>query len=698
MGAFIVPRAQRKLYLPIITIEEIVNVLVVYLSRCAEYVHSTAEIEREGDANATTFVLHGHLDPKLGREIIVRATIQGRRATTLGTKLWADPLAVHLESEDLQLGLDLVVEPQTDRTITISKIRGFGDRRGVNPGAENSPAISEVEQGEPQVETAARPETPVGEGGEFVTALPAAVSSEDLAAPAREATITEVVQTESAMVATSEAPAGEGEVVGELPADASGDPSIATASDADEPEALVMQSEPLVEREVSSAEGDAAAPVLLEVSIEHSATTAGDEIEIETTDAPIEALTVSEVPQSEVGAETPIEGSDENSAAIIQGENEPEAAISVRAALSSGAEIFVESPAEISIDLPEDLNGANGPLVQREAEIEDLHGETEHVAGADGSNGISEVLYSEEELIIALRGEPSITISRSEGTEAESRDAHDADQHHDAMSGGPGLSYSEDGQAAFDQAERSASAAASPDGPINGVEVSQRHESENNNSNAARSDGGLIYSEDGQAVFDQAVADEGSPTHLQVEKQEMEKMVSESMEQAEETAARHDEMVHIESEQAVFGPGQRERCAIMKGDGKFEFTIVGESHYQGELAQIAGARTGGRAHRFVAALLVPEPNNFFDKYAVAVQIDKRTVGYLSFQTGPVLLRALTGGGFDYAACAAAISSDPDPDRAGELSVKLDASVPFVLVDRPQQYRREAKMRDASAAA
>ena len=36
MGAFIVPRAQKKLFLPIIKIEEIVNVLVLYLSTFAE--------------------------------------------------------------------------------------------------------------------------------------------------------------------------------------------------------------------------------------------------------------------------------------------------------------------------------------------------------------------------------------------------------------------------------------------------------------------------------------------------------------------------------------------------------------------------------------------------------------------------------------------------------------------------------------
>jgi hypothetical protein len=161
-------------------------------------------------------------------------------------------------------------------------------------------------------------------------------------------------------------------------------------------------------------------------------------------------------------------------------------------------------------------------------------------------------------------------------------------------------------------------------------------------------------------------------------------------------AVERHQLINSESEQASFGPGQKKRCAIIKGDGKFGFPIVGESHYQAELGEIARARGDDLSRRLVAALLVPEPNNFFDRHAVAVQIDKRTVGYLSFQSGPVLLKALADGKFDCAACAAAVFGPPARGRGGEFRVKLDASLPFVMVERPQELRPGRQDRSAAA--
>src|SRR5262249_14184948 len=140
-----------------------------------------------------------------------------------------------------------------------------------------------------------------------------------------------------------------------------------------------------------------------------------------------------------------------------------------------------------------------------------------------------------------------------------------------------------------------------------------------------------------------------------------------------------------EKVQLLATPETQMRCAIIKGDGAFEFVIVGESHYQQELELIAGGRQKTDVRRLVAALLVPEPNNFFDRYAVAVQTDKQTFGYLSFDSGPSLLEALTAGEFDCAACAAAIVGGGERGEGdiGDFAVRLDAVTPFVLMKGTQ---------------
>ena len=58
--------------------------------------------------------------------------------------------------------------------------------------------------------------------------------------------------------------------------------------------------------------------------------------------------------------------------------------------------------------------------------------------------------------------------------------------------------------------------------------------------------------------------------------------------------------------------------------------VVGESNYQDALARVSGGRTGdGPANPEQLAVLWPEPNNRYDKNAIAVKIEGRTVGYLS---------------------------------------------------------------------
>lgn len=69
--------------------------------------------------------------------------------------------------------------------------------------------------------------------------------------------------------------------------------------------------------------------------------------------------------------------------------------------------------------------------------------------------------------------------------------------------------------------------------------------------------------------------------------------------------------------------------AVAAGDEDFETEVVGESHYQPNLLALCGSRTREGAHKFFVADLVPEDTNAHDAQAVRVDIDGKTVGYLS---------------------------------------------------------------------
>lgn len=67
----------------------------------------------------------------------------------------------------------------------------------------------------------------------------------------------------------------------------------------------------------------------------------------------------------------------------------------------------------------------------------------------------------------------------------------------------------------------------------------------------------------------------------------------------------------------------------LPGPGEFDFDIVGESHYQENLEELAGGRGEESAEINVIAVLSLENSNKYDKNAVRVDIDGLTVGYLS---------------------------------------------------------------------
>lgn len=75
----------------------------------------------------------------------------------------------------------------------------------------------------------------------------------------------------------------------------------------------------------------------------------------------------------------------------------------------------------------------------------------------------------------------------------------------------------------------------------------------------------------------------------------------------------------------------RDGMTVTLVEGREDLEVVGESHYQENLWQIAGGRHNpeARVRCEIYALLVPEDDNPHDANAVAVWIQGLKVGYLS---------------------------------------------------------------------
>lgn len=111
------------------------------------------------------------------------------------------------------------------------------------------------------------------------------------------------------------------------------------------------------------------------------------------------------------------------------------------------------------------------------------------------------------------------------------------------------------------------------------------------------------------------------------------------------------------------------------GDGTFRINAVGESNYQADLELIAGGREYDGASLETVATLVPESENPHDPNAVRVDIDGRTVGYLSRRDAVEFRNELANAGYGDAitTCAAMICGgwDRGGDDRGYFGVRLD---------------------------
>ena len=132
------------------------------------------------------------------------------------------------------------------------------------------------------------------------------------------------------------------------------------------------------------------------------------------------------------------------------------------------------------------------------------------------------------------------------------------------------------------------------------------------------------------------------------------------------------------------GRAARDRSAstaapvVLTGTGKFALLAVGESHYQDALEEICGGRSKGGRRFSCSATLIHEDENPHDHRAVRVDINGRTVGYLSRDMAPRYRAALekAGQAGAMAQCGARIVGgwDRGEDDRGHFGVKLDVPI------------------------
>lgn len=134
------------------------------------------------------------------------------------------------------------------------------------------------------------------------------------------------------------------------------------------------------------------------------------------------------------------------------------------------------------------------------------------------------------------------------------------------------------------------------------------------------------------------------------------------------------------------GPGADEDAAARAAeadrdddDEAFDVPVVGESNYQAALESICGGRTEDGVDKIVDAALVLEDSNPYDAQAVRVDIEGKTVGYLSRANARRFRERLAGSGGEVGsalACKARIRGGwdrGDGDR-GHYGVSLNLSM------------------------
>jgi hypothetical protein len=113
---------------------------------------------------------------------------------------------------------------------------------------------------------------------------------------------------------------------------------------------------------------------------------------------------------------------------------------------------------------------------------------------------------------------------------------------------------------------------------------------------------------------------------------------------------------------------------VLSNDGSYDFDIVGESHYQPQLERIVGGKTEDGSEFHVDAKLVCEPDNAYDKNAVAVKIKRSVVGYIpkdDIAKVRAMMNAQRGQKSQASVKAVIVGGWLRDDGEGHFGVKLD---------------------------
>lgn len=110
----------------------------------------------------------------------------------------------------------------------------------------------------------------------------------------------------------------------------------------------------------------------------------------------------------------------------------------------------------------------------------------------------------------------------------------------------------------------------------------------------------------------------------------------------------------------------------------YSVEVVGESHYQENLEAICGERTPEGENRVIEAVLVLDDTNPLDDQAVRVEIESKTVGYLSRDNARTFRdwRSKQGQAGIAFPCMASIAGgwDRGGGDVGHYGVRLDLSL------------------------
>jgi len=91
--------------------------------------------------------------------------------------------------------------------------------------------------------------------------------------------------------------------------------------------------------------------------------------------------------------------------------------------------------------------------------------------------------------------------------------------------------------------------------------------------------------------------------------------------------------------------GEKETVYI-EGDGGFDLEVVGESNYQKHLKKLCGGYSKEGSKTEVIAKLIFENNNPHDNQAIRVDIEGKTVGYLSREDARIYRKRIRKAGYD----------------------------------------------------